>query len=591
MFGYSFKEEFLSEFKASEHYVDPDERRRLLDELQMKGEVRNFQTRFFRKDGTPFWVEFSARMYPEDGYLEGAVIDITERKRAEEALRESETQYRETLDAMGDWILAVDPDLRIVLFNAAFMQINKQLGLTTDVIGRTPMEIFPFLPDTLLDEYRWVFENKRVLITQETTKIGGREFITESRKTPLLKEGRILRVISVIRDITEQKRLEAQLQQAQKMEAIGTLAGGVAHDLNNILAGIVSYPDVLLMQIPEDSHLRGPITTMKESGKKAADIVQDLLTLARRSIPSTEVSNLNDIVSEYLKSPVYQKLKLYHPEVEVETNLETDLLHIIGSHVHLSKAVMNLISNAAEAMPDGGKILISTENRYVDRPVRGYDDVEEGDYVTLTVSDSGVGISSQDLARVFEPFYTKKKMRRSGTGLGMAVVWGTVKDHKGYIDLQSAEGQGTTITLYFPATRQQPIKGQPGLAVEDYMGRGQSILVVDDVKGQREIAFTILSELGYSVTSVSSGEEAVEYMKRNSVDLLLLDMIMDPGIDGLDTYKQILELYPRQKAIIASGFSETDRVKEAQKLGAGQYIKKPYTLEKIGIVVKAELEK
>jgi CheY-like chemotaxis protein len=182
-------------------------------------------------------------------------------------------------------------------------------------------------------------------------------------------------------------------------------------------------------------------------------------------------------------------------------------------------------------------------------------------------------------------------MGRSGTGLGMAVVWSTVKDHNGYIDVQSDEGQGTTFTLYFPATRQQLVKGQSPLDVQDYMGSGQSILVVDDVREQREIAFTILSELGYSVTTVSSGEEAAEYMKNNSVDLLLLDMIMDPGIDGLDTYKQILQLHPGQKAIIASGFSETHRVKEAQRLGAGEYVKKPYTLEKIGVVVRAELEK
>jgi CheY-like chemotaxis protein len=182
-------------------------------------------------------------------------------------------------------------------------------------------------------------------------------------------------------------------------------------------------------------------------------------------------------------------------------------------------------------------------------------------------------------------------MGRSGTGLGMAVVWSTVKDHDGYIDVQSAEGKGTTFTLYFPATRQQLVKDQFPLAVEDYMGSGQSILVVDDIKEQREIAFTILTELGYSVTTISSGEEAVEYMQKNSADLLVLDMIMYPGIDGLDTYKQILEFHPEQKAIIASGFSETRRVKEAQRLGAGQYVRKPYTLEKIGTVVKAELEK
>jgi len=385
--------------------------------------------------------------------------------------------------------------------------------------------------------------------------------------------------------------LEAQLQRAQKMEAIGTLAGGVAHDLNNVLSGIVSYPELLLLDLPEDSPLIKPILTIQKSGKKAADIVQDLLTLARRGVVATEVMNLNNIIDDYLKSPECANLKEFYPDAKIESNLEAYLLNIMGSSVHLSKTVMNLVSNAAEAMPEGGNIFISTESKYIDKPIRGYDDVKEGDYVILTVSDTGIGISSGDLEKIFEPFYTKKVMGRSGTGLGMAVVWGTVKDHRGYIDVQSTEGKGTTFTLYFPVTRKEIAGKEEALPMEEYMGKGETVLVVDDVEEQREIASRILTKLNYVVTSVSSGEEAVNYMRGNSADLLVLDMIMHPGIDGLETYKRILELHPGQKAIIASGFSETDRVKEAQRLGAGKYIKKPYTMEKIGLAVKKELEK
>ena len=384
---------------------------------------------------------------------------------------------------------------------------------------------------------------------------------------------------------------EKRLARAKKMEALGTLAGGVAHDLNNVLSGIVSYPELLLLELPEDSPLRKPILTMQKSGKKAATIVQDLLTLARRGVVATEVTNLNQIVDSYLKSPECENLEQFHPGVKIETDLEINLLNVMGSPVHLSKTVMNLVSNAAEAMPDGGNIFISTRNEYVDKPIRGYDDVKEGEYVILSVSDTGIGISSEDTEKIFEPFYTKKVMGRSGTGLGMAVVWGTVKDHRGYIDIQSTKGKGTTFTLYFPVTRKEITGREEALPTDEYMGKGKTVLVVDDVEEQREIASAVLKKLGYSVTTVSSGEEAVEYMKGNSADLLILDMIMDPGIDGLETYKRILELCPGQKAIIASGFSETDRVKEAQRLGAGKYIKKPYTLEKIGIAVKEELEK
>jgi len=252
---------------------------------------------------------------------------------------------------------------------------------------------------------------------------------------------------------------------------------------------------------------------------------------------------------------------------------------------------MNLVSNAAEAITGQGKIIISSENRYVDRPISHYENIKEGDYVVLTVSDTGMGISQEDIGRIFEPFYTKKKMGKSGTGLGMAVVWGTVKDHNGYVDVQSSVGKGTTLTLYFPVTRQKLAKIQIGITIEDYMGRGETILVVDDVREQREIASSMLSELGYTVTTVSSGEDAIEYLQDNSADLLLLDMIMDPGMDGLDTYKKILEIHPDQKAIIASGYSETVRVREVEALGAGQYLRKPYNLKTVGIAVKKELEK
>ena len=410
--------------------------------------------------------------------------------------------------------------------------------------------------------------------------------------------GKIVCFDGQIEDISKRKqaelektKLEARLHRSQKMEAIGTLAGGVAHDLNNVLSGIVGYPDLFLLQLPEDSPLRNGIMTIRESGKKAAAIVEDLLTLARRGVAQYDALDLNRIISNYLKSPEYQKLLSFHPGIRVKTRFETDLSSILGSPVHLSKTIMNLVSNAAEAMPDGGTILISTENRILQSATKGYEAVEKGPYVVLTVSDTGIGISSKDLESIFEPFYTKKVMGRSGTGLGMAVVWGTVKDHNGYIDVQSTEDEGTTFKLYFPVTEQKPERHREHFQLEDHMGKGESVLVVDDVEQQRRIACGMLETLGYSVTTLSSGEEAVEYMKHHSVDLLVLDMIMDPGIDGLETYRRISRLHPDQRAIIASGFSETKSVKEVQKLGAGQYIKKPYSLLEISSVVRNELDR
>ncbi|MBI5589885.1 MAG: response regulator [Deltaproteobacteria bacterium] len=393
-----------------------------------------------------------------------------------------------------------------------------------------------------------------------------------------------------IRSEQARLQLENRLLRVQKMEVIGTLAGGVAHDLNNILAGVVSYPELILLNLPEEHPLRKPLLRIQSSGERAAAIVQDLLTLSRRGVMVSEVVNLNAILQNYLASPEFQKMKSYHPDVKFEVSLQSDPGNILGSRIHLSKTIMNLLTNAAEAMPEGGKIAIVTQNRYVDLPISGYDDVKEGDYVSLAVSDEGTGISRADIERIFEPFFTRKEMGRSGTGLGMSVVWGTVKDHNGYIDVQSSEGHGTTFTLYFPLSRSQLPESESFVPIESYKGNGETILVVDDVEEQRQIATQFLQKLGYSVHDVSSGEAAVEYLQAESTDLVMLDMIMPPGIGGLETYRRILALHPEQKAIIASGFSESTQVQEAQLLGAGCYVKKPYSLEKIGSAVKRELK-
>jgi CheY-like chemotaxis protein len=328
-----------------------------------------------------------------------------------------------------------------------------------------------------------------------------------------------------------------------------------------------------------------------KASQKAAAIVQDLLTLARRGTQDRKPLNLNSVLMESQGSPEFTKLLSYHPNVIVKADLEMNLRNISCSSVHLEKSFMNLVANAMEAMPDGGTLTVRTGNRYLDKPVSGYDTVMEGDYVVLSVSDTGEGIPAGDQKRIFEPFYTRKVMGRSGTGLGLAVVWGTVKDHHGYINVESGEGQGTTITIYFPVTREGITLEQVSVPAAGYMGKGESILIVDDMKEQRELAAEMLRKLNYKPTTVTSGEEGVEYLSKHTIDLVILDMLMDPGMDGLDTYSKILEIHPEQKAIIVSGFSESERVGKAQALGAGAYLRKPYVLLKLGLAVRNELDR
>ncbi len=389
----------------------------------------------------------------------------------------------------------------------------------------------------------------------------------------------------------ERRALEERVQRAKRIEDLATLAGGVAHDLNNILAGAVTYPDFLLSTLPEDSSFREPLETIRRSGTKAATIVDDLLTLARRGLAISSVVNLNSIIGDYFESPEYQKLKSYHPKVEVEISIDSDLPNIKGAPFHLQKAIMNLISNAAEAIPEEGKITVSTRSGHIEQYVGAFDEIPGGEYVILTVSDTGIGMLPDDVEKIFEPFFTKKTLGRSGTGLGMTVVWGTVKDHDGRIDIQSTMGEGTIFTLYFPITTEEIVPPQSLLPAQEFAGKGESILIVDDVEDQREIAAAMLNNLGYSVKTAESGEEALAFLEKESVDLLLLDMCMEPGIDGLETYRRVLQIRPRQKALIMSGYSETWRIKVAQKLGAGNFVKKPFYVSVIGTTIRAELDK
>ena len=411
------------------------------------------------------------------------------------------------------------------------------------------------------------------------------------------ESGNAVRLVGTDADITERKQTEEALRESEeklarlnKMESMGLLAGGVAHDLNNILSGIIAYPDLLLMNLPADSEHRQYIEAMRESGLRAAAVVRDLLTVARGVAITNEPLNLNELIEEYLCSPEHNELEQLYSTASFKTRLDSDLLNISGSETHLRKVIMNVVSNAAEALNGSGNVVISTMNRYVDRPIRGYSDVKEGEYVVFTVSDDGPGIFPNDLDRIFEPFYTKKVMGRSGTGLGLAVVWNIMQDHKGYVNVKSDEN-GTTFELYFPITREEISDKDLSIPLQDFKGNGETILVVDDVPSQLEIACEVMTALGYKAKAVSSGEEAVEYLKENTVDLVLLDMIMEPGLNGRETYEQIIKIHPNQKAILVSGFAETDEVREAQELGAGQYLKKPISLERIGFAVRKELDK
>ncbi|MDA8127059.1 MAG: response regulator [Deltaproteobacteria bacterium] len=508
----------------------------------------------------------------------------------------AEDKYRVITEFANDGILVIQ-DNKAVFANRACTAL-----LGRSVIGRPVGEFLNALAPAerpKLTHYCTRLTDSPAVAESLTVRVGETdraERVVEIRAS-IIRYRHKPAVLAIMRDISERIReeealreSEAKLTRLKKMESLGLLAGGVAHDLNNVLSGIVSYPQLILLNLPEDSKLRKPVETIQRSGQRAADIVQDLLTVARGVAIPKEPLNLNELVSEYLKSPEYRKLLQYHPAVSVRVELEPRLANIRGSAAHIQKVVMNLVSNASEAIDGAGTVVLSTLNRYVDRPLKGYEEVNVGEYVVLSVADSGPGISAEDLQRIFEPFYTKKVMGRSGTGLGLTVVWNVIQDHDGYIDVLT-DKDGSRFELYFPVTGDSVKSENAPVPLEDLYGRGETVLVIDDLKNQREITCQMLEALQYQARAVSGGEEAIQYLREHRVDVLILDMIMDPGINGRETYRRIKQLHPRQKAIIVSGFAETEQVKETLKSGAGRYLKKPFVLEELGLALKEELRR
>ena len=398
-------------------------------------------------------------------------------------------------------------------------------------------------------------------------------------------------IFAIIKDVSEmvaeqqrREKLQEQLARADKMESMGLLAGGVAHDLNNMLDPIVGYADLLLRQHRKDKTSSPKVEQILKSAQEAAEVVQDLLTLARRGRYELRPIALNKVLSDCLESPVFESLKQRFPDVKVSTEICSESTLISGSMVHLKKAIMNLIANAFDAMPLGGQLNICTNNKYLKKLKKGYPNIEAKHYIVISVRDTGIGIEKKAIPKIFEPYFSKKAMgTSSGSGLGLSVVYGVLKDHNGYFDITSEIGKGTEFLLYFPASEEET----ETVRESDVNIRGkETILVVDDQFEQRDLAKSVLEELGYKVTTVENGRKAIEILKTEDFDLVLLDMIMEPDIDGLETYREMKKFKPSQKTVIVSGFSESELIKTAIGLGVKAYVKKPYTVGTIGGVIR-----
>lgn len=511
-------------------------------------------------------------------------------------LKESERRFHDLVNLLPEMVFETDLNGTILYANKA---ASDTLGLknANDNLD-SPSCFFDFIVPGEREAAEDDFHNSlagapSTLLEFTVVGVNGKKLPVLIRHAAIFKNAQVCGARMIVIDVTSKNEMEEQLHRDQKMKAIGLMAGGVAHDLNNILSGVISYPEFLLLDIDEDDALKKPLEEIRSSGLEAAEVVSDLLTVARGIATTTELIDLNEIIRGYLTTPDFKNLVDSNPQVKISSQLSPEQLKIDCSPIHIRKCLMNLIHNGIEAIDGEGSVAVSSTiqigipSSIVDPtvgPARRKHRYETSKYAKLTVSDSGIGIGQDEVGQIFEPFYTKKVLGRSGTGLGLTIVWNTIQDHGGTVAVSSSS-QGTTFELFLPIaqTQKEVVKANTQVLLPE--GKGESILVVDDDPRQRDIARKLVEKLGYKVHTVASGEEAVDYITNNTAHLIILDMIMAPGQNGRVTFEQILEIRPKQKAIIASGFAEDEDVKATMALGARAFVAKPYTLPQISSAI------
>ncbi len=542
-------------------------------------------------DGAVRWVRDSTVSSPADANghrrLDGILSDVTERKLVEEALRAGQAKYRSLIENLTQSVFLKDRDLRYVAANKPFCQtVGRQCE--ADVVGKDDFDLYP--PE-LAEQYRaadrLVLQEGKRLELEEKNLIGGTLRTVQKVKTPVLDDrSQVVGVLGIFWDVTDQRNLEAQLRQAHKMEAVGQLAGGIAHDFNNLLTGILGNLSLALTDLSTDHPSHELLASAEVAALRAAELTRQLLGFSRRAPLVSQPLNLNASVEETVRL-------LRHtvdPRIDIQVKPAHDLWRVHGDPSQIGQVLLNLCLNARDAMPDGGKLCLETANvRLDDEAPRISLDGRPGDYVRLRVSDSGVGISTEVMERIFEPFYTTKEPGR-GTGLGLAMVFGIVKQHEGWIECRSTVGDGTTFDVYLPRLI-VPAAAPAPLSVNDVRGGSETILLADDEAVVGRLGQTILERHGYRVLSAQDGAEAVAIYQRlgSTIDLVILDLAM-PRLSGSEALGELRKINPAVPVLISSGYSREEDLRSVSEAGVLGFVAKPYRPADLARRVRAALD-
>ncbi len=535
-----------------------------------------------RKNGEVFPAEMSLAAMEVDGRWHSVSIvrDITRRRKAEETLRQSEHKYRTLVERASEGIVIIQDGL----VKYANPSLAKILGYSVEELIDTSFLDYAH-PDELaavkeIYDDRMSGEASPTAYSSVLRHRDGHRISVEVSAAVIQYEDRPADLGS-LRDVTEIERLWKLESRAKRLETAGQIAGQVAHDFNNLLGPLMAYPGIARDELPEDHPVLAYLDEIEKSARQIADINRQLLTLGRRGHYNQEPLSINEVVRE-----VVRDIGDVPSTLVVEVLTYDNLFNVMAGRAQIHRALSNLVVNARDALQDIGQINLVTENMYVDNDSIRYGTVPRGEYVKITISDNGSGIPEEIAQKIFDPFFsTKTADKKRGSGLGLSVVDAVVKDHNGHLDMQSAVGQGTSFYIYLPITRE----ALPDSAKAEIVGGTETVLVVDDDEVQRTVLLRLLANLGYQAQAVKSGEEAVNRLQNQPYNLVVLDMVMPNGIDGAETFRRILRINPAQKALIVSGFAESDRVQTAQRIGAGAYIRKPLTRETIAQALRHEL--